>query len=688
MRVPPPKATGLSESEIRERMLTKLGTSGLDAKDAKAMRLEPVTKQEAARAKLAAVAEAFRIPYFDLAGKPTKFWRARYVVDTRKGFDVLAGRKTLRYVQPGDSVTEVYLPPSVEWKAAASNVDQVLIITEGELKAACACKNGYATIGLGGVWSFQSAKHNLPLLPIFDSFEWDGRQVYICFDSDAATNPDVVAAERRLADRLVDLGATVFIVRLRPGPSGQKMGLDDFLVEFGAEQFQAALDAAGEYTPSQVLHSLNERVLYVRDPGLIWDHRLRMRLSAANFTTHAYSDWSYTERRETKEGKVTMVERPAAAEWLKWKQRAAVDRLKFAPGEDRITQDGALNLWSGWGVDEPMEGDVSPWHDLLGHLFGDSLAERRWFEQWCAYPLQHPGAKMASAVNLWGVVHGSGKTLVGHTLMRIYGKHAAEIHDTDLDDERREWAENMQFVLADDITARGDRRFMRQLMTMITQKTLRMNPKYVPSYTVADLINYYFTSNEPDALFMDDQDRRFFVWEVRAGKYCPFKEFVMWRDSVSGIAALWHYLLNLDLTGFDPQAPAMDTAAKRTMIELGKSELGAWVRELMTNTDQVLDKYKLKGDLFSAQELWAIFESNGGGDKRGSANAMSRELKRSGLPVAGGSDAKIKRPDGSTLRVYAVRNVDKWLKASWKEACDHYAASHDMLTGKKVNGKF
>lgn len=679
---PTKKPAGLTESEVRERMLTKLQSSGLAPKDAAAMKLEPCTKAGATRLKLPSISECFVIPYFDLKGKPTKFWRARFVVETRKGFDILAGRKALRYVQPGDSVTEAYLPPlGVNWAEVAADPEQPLVITEGELKAACATKNGYPTVGLGGVWSFQSAKHETALLPIFDQFELDGRIAYICFDSDAATNPNVVAAERRFAERLLAKGAAVHIVRLKPGKSGQKVGLDDYIVEYGAEAFQGELDRANPYEAAAMLHELNERVIYVRNPGLIWDHRLRMRMAPGNFTQHAYSDWVYVETIEKPDGAQKMVEVRAADKWLKWPARAAVDRLRFAPGQDRITDDGCLNLWEGWGIaNGPMEGDVSPWHELMDHLFGEDTEARTWFERWCAYPLQYPGAKMASAAVLWGTVHGSGKTLVGHTLMRIYGRHGTEIKDEDLEDERKEWAENMQFVLADDISARGDRKFMRRLMTMITQKLLRLNPKFIPSYTVEDLINYLFTSNDPDAMFMDDQDRRFFIHEVHAGRFLNYKNYVAWRDSDSGIAALWHYLLTLDLGDFDPQAPAMRTGSKDTMIELGKSELGAWVRELRVNTDAVLNRYKLQGDLFSAQELYALYDGNG--DRKASINALARELKRAGFPIAGGPDSKIKRPDGTTLRVYAVRNTDHWRGATWKECCDHYAKTHPDLTRK------
>jgi hypothetical protein len=211
---------------------------------------------------------------------------------------------------------------------------------------------------------------------------------------------------------------------------------------------------------------------------------------------------------------------------------------------------------------------------------------------------------------------------VGETLMRIYGtKHSTELKDSTLEDDRFEWAENQQFVLADDITARGDRKFMRKLMTMVTQHSMRMNPKYVPSYNIEDRINYYFTSNDPDALFMDDQDRRFFVHEVKAGKF-DYRAYVQWMKSASGPAALWHYLLGYDMTGFDPYAPAPVTMGKREMISVGKSELGAWVAEFKENVDGVLAKAKLTGDIFSTKQLHFLYDPNG--DKRTTVNALSR----------------------------------------------------------------
>lgn len=667
----------LKAEEVRRLMIAKAEGSALTAADAKRLRFTARTAGEAAARKYAAHFACFEIPYFDINGKPTDFYRVRYLQDTRKGFDAVTGKKSLRYTQPANTTTELYMPPLVDWAAIAPDVNIPLLITEGELKAACATKHGLPTLGLGGVWSFQSTKHAVELLPIFKKFDFTDRTVYIVFDSDAVTNPNVVAAENRLAKRLTERGAHVHIGRLKQTEDGQKMGLDDYILLYSAAELKAAvLDTAFEFEPSAKLHELNEAVLYVEDPGFIWDHRKAIRISPGAFKEHAYANHHYWERR-MRGKEESLVKVPAAPAWLAWEHRATAKGLVFSPGDEPITQEGYLNTWTGWGVNNPVPGDIAPWHDLMKHLFGADTEARLWFERWCAAPLQTPGLKMAVAAALWGPVHGSGKTLVGHTLMRIYGKHSAELKDSDLEDERNSWAEGNQFVLADDITARGDRAFMRRLMTMITQKWVTLNPKFIPSYRIQDVMNYYFTSNDPDALYMDDGDRRFFIWEIQAGKYTPYKRYVEWRDSDEGISALWAYFLGLPLGDFDPQAPAPTTQAKSSMIHLGKSDLGSWVRELRDNAPLILKRAGYKGDLFNAKELHALYDPTG--EKRTTVNALARELKRAGFnpPATGNS---LHMPDGSNTMAYAILNGADWRVASWSDACKHYISNRPAAT--------
>lgn len=221
----------------------KLKESGLDNDDARALQFQQCDSSPKG---LELQGAGFAIPYFDLSGKPTAFYRYRIL--QRKGFDALtAEQKRQRYTQPASTAPELYLPPLVDWRAVAADPSQPLVITEGELKAACGCKlTQYPTIGLGGVENWKANKRGLAWLPQFNLFQWEGRRVYIAFDSDAATNENVQRAERGLAAVAAQWGALVHVVRV-PYSATAKIGLDDYVTAHGAEAWAALIDGTPPY---------------------------------------------------------------------------------------------------------------------------------------------------------------------------------------------------------------------------------------------------------------------------------------------------------------------------------------------------------------------------------------------------------------------------------------------------------
>lgn len=644
---------------VRDAMHTKLSKSGLTEAEAKTLRYEAYTAEDASKLSIPAFFAGFKLPYFDLEGRVTKFWRYRYLENTKTGFDALTDKKPLRYAQPKKSLNELYIPPvgGTNWSVIAKDPSIPLIITEGELKAACATKHGHPTIGLGGVWCFKSNAERMPMLPMFREFVWKNRIVYICYDSDAVTNHMVMQAENALARELMLMGAEPMIVRL-PELEGEKTGLDDYIVHEGPEAFGEMVASATAWRAAQELFALNEEVLYVRDPGVLLRMDTLQRISPRAFVDHAYSTRIYYEEQVTQNG-TKMVERSAAREWLKWPSRAEVEKVTYAPGKARITDRNELNIWRGWGV-EPEPGDISLWNELLDFVFRDDKAARGWFEKWCAYPLQKPGTKMYTAVVVHGLAQGTGKSLIGYTLGRIYGDNFTEVEDTDIHATHNEWAENKQFVLGDEITGGDKRAVAERLKRMITQLKLRLNPKYIPAYTVPDCINYYFTSNHPDSFFLEDTDRRFFIWEVIGQPKA--KEFYRKYDAAlkSGdlARALFAHLLQVDLGDFDPHSPAPTTDAKREMIDAGRSDLGNWVAMLRDDPDTVLrvDGKVIPFELWRAEDLLSLYDPLE--RKRVTANGLARELKRAGFIRPAGTTGI--RTSAGQVRLWAVRNHTKY----------------------------
>lgn len=659
----------LDKKQLASAFASKLKASALTMEDASKLGFTAYTAEQVeALPKLAVSMPAggFVIPYYDPAQNYTGFFRFRYLEQPRlTGFAAIAARKEMRYTQPPALKPRVYFSPLYPWPAyfARPAAERPLYITEGELKANCACKNTFPTIALGGVWNFRSARANEPLIPDLGDMDLKDVVVYIVYDSDAVTNPEVLKAENALARELLKRGAVPKVIRLPNTGRLKKTGLDDYLVVRGRNSFDKLTAKAEEWEASRALHEFNEEYLFLRESATVMDLQQRHRWTASTAVNSVLRNRKFTVTEIRKKESV-LVEKRTADEWLQWEGRTELETITYRPGEPSVV-DRMWNGWRGWGLteDQVKAGDVGPWKALLDFVFsGHDPLHRKWFEQWLAYPLQHPGFKLFTATLLWGLP-GTGKTLVGHTMARIYGENYTEVNERELHASFNEWAEYKQFALGDEITGGDKRGVADYLKGLITQKFLRINPKHIKPYTVPDCINWLFTSNHCDAFFVDDDDRRYFIIEIKNSPR-P-REFYMkydeWYKSTAGAGALFHHLLHLPLKGFDPMGPAPRTRSREEMISDGRSDVGSWCAQLRTDPDAVLKVAggpPLSRKLWTTVELYALYDPIG--RSRVTPNGLSRELKRAGFRKA--LDGEPLRTSRGLVKLWVIRRADELVK--------------------------
>ena len=90
---------------------------------------------------------------------------------------------------------------------------------------------GLCCVALLGVWNWRGSNEHggKTALADWEYITLKGRRVYICFDSDVTTKPEVQAAMARLKAFLEQRGADVSVIYLPAGEGGAKVGLDDYL---------------------------------------------------------------------------------------------------------------------------------------------------------------------------------------------------------------------------------------------------------------------------------------------------------------------------------------------------------------------------------------------------------------------------------------------------------------------------
>lgn len=632
---------------------------------------------------------ALRINYYDprnldlLLGSHPKwpaFYRLRYL---RLGGD---SKDDIRYTNEPNAGVVAYFPRIIDWPSVIKDADATIIITEGELKAAKACAEGFPCIGLGGVWNFRSSSLGTTFLGELEAINWVKRRVYIIYDSDIIVKVGVQDALNSLAEELMERGALPFIVYIPDGDNGKKQGLDDWCVNNPGSTIYDLCARHQPLTQVRKLWELNESIIYVKREGIIVDIHSRNKMGSSQFK-EVYSNVDYSELLINDAGNISLKKAPIPLSWLKWKLRSEVNSMTYQPGKPSIIEPGnpsksAFNLWPGWGC-EPVEGDIQPFMDLIENLFqGSPKEDIDWFLDWCAYPFQYPGIKMFSCVVIHGRRHGTGKSLVGYTLGRIYGDNFTEITQDNLHGGFNSWAEAKQLVMGDDVTGSNKRADNDVLKKMITQRKLRVNVKFMPEYEVPDCINYLFTSNHPDAFFLEDDDRRFFIHEVLSQALGEdfYMDYMLWLDT-TGPSALFHYFLQRDLGNFNPAAAARRTTAKEQMTADTRSDLGDWVYKLKLDPDSILKlgQMVIPGDLMTSTELLAIYDPEG--VKRVTANGLSRELRRAGVERANNGQP-IRGPNGLD-RFYIIRNADKWSKCEHKELADQLDKQYNTKPDKK-----
>ncbi|ULQ45953.1 DUF5906 domain-containing protein [Flagellatimonas centrodinii] len=294
--------------------------------------------------------------------------------------------------------------------------------------------------------------------------------------------------------------------------------------------------------------------------------------------------------------------------WAEHPDRSIVrlEEVGFDPTglDDRIQ----CNLWGGWPT-VPREGKCDRLLELLYHMC-TAEAENvdglfQWVLKWIAYPLQHPGAKMKTTVVIHGP-QGTGKNMFYEALMKIYGEYGRIIDQSAIEDRFNDWASKKLFLIADEVVARSDLYHVKnKLKAFITGDNIRINPKNMAAYNERNHVNIVFLSNEQMPVVLEEDDRRHAVIWTPKKLGGDYYRAVLQEIQDGGIAALHHYLLNLDLGEFDVGTLPPMTAAKAELIQLSLDSTSRFHAELTAGEiGGVRAGAVLSQDLYELYKSW------------------------------------------------------------------------------------
>jgi putative DNA primase/helicase len=291
-----------------------------------------------------------------------------------------------------------------------------------------------------------------------------------------------------------------------------------------------------------------------------------------------------------------------------WITRGAyfMDQVGFDPaGDDKTVK---LNTWKGWPI-TPAEGRCESLLDLLRYLCNNETNGEEvfdWLVKWMAYPLQNPGAKMASAVIMHGP-QGTGKSTVFQTLAKIYGDYSTVLNQRGLEDKfNSDWVDSKLFILAEEVVTRAEMWHIKnELKELVTGDWIRVNPKNVAAYRQRNHVNIIYLSNENQPLPLDNDDRRHLVIYTPPALDPDFYDQVNIDLENGGVEAFYYHLLHkVDLTGFHPKKRPPMTQAKEKLIALSSPSEIRFATEWITGELGLAVCPCLAGDLYAAYLKW------------------------------------------------------------------------------------
>lgn len=360
--------------------------------------------------------------------------------------------------------------------------------------------------------------------------------------------------------------------------------------------------------------------------------------------------------------------------WASSKERLTVEGLRLRPDRPRPTYEEHgktfVNIYAPQ-VHEEAGGSPQGGLDLLEQLLPDP-AERRWFTQWLAHKWLHPDVP-GPAVIMVARGFGTGRGTLGELVRLLFGRQYVSTIGFDhfagrtYQSQYTAWqADALVVIVNESSTADNGSTFRTKHDTYERLKEIvepRAREQTIvthgkPAYKAMVFASYLIFTNNPDALPLPAEDRRFWVGSNGDKTSPEFWEGINeWMRVPANLAAFARWLEAVDMAGFNPYAEPPMTDGKRDMTELSRSDL-----------DRAFDEAveELPGALVTPEHLAAAI--------RTSATNKGYDLPTDKL------DVLVKKIAATKLHRVGVRHGENWFFKVGPKRMSIYARSKGEAT--------
>lgn len=312
---------------------------------------------------------------------------------------------------------------------------------------------------------------------------------------------------------------------------------------------------------------------------------------------------------------------------------------------------------------EAIDGDCTAFVEFCQYLVPDD-DEREHLLKMIAWTIANPGEKLTYALLLQSKLHGVGKSTLIEIWRSLLGHQNTRLTTSDeMDGGYQSYIADKILVVLEELNLGSGITAYNRLKSMITESTVVINEKYVKQREAPNLANFVFLSNLDAPLFIEQDDRRFFVIDTPAQKREPgyWTEFhSWWRSNLGAIKA---HLDSIDLSEFEPKATPPMTAAKERLKQHSSTPLAQALTELIDERSWPI-----------ARGVCTVGEIRSALNKAGFRAITERKIAHALKEIGCLSLGQVRLSDGSRPTFWALLSIGKWqdaLPAEIREAFEN-----------------
>ena len=225
------------------------------------------------------------------------------------------------------------------------------------------------------------------------------------------------------------------------------------------------------------------------------------------------------------------------------------------------TEDNRLNLWQKPTI-KARKGDAGLFKRHIANLLPNEQ-DQHCLLWWLARVLQRPGEKIEWMPVLQGA-QGNGKTTIADIMCAIIGEnHSMRVDSTTLKSDYNDWIEGRIFIAIEELFVNGRFELLQKLKNYTSNKAVPLHKKFVNTYNIQNMANFFATTNHRNAVPKTEEIRRYWlVYTAQQGyNYRAdlqwFNKFHAWWRQPRNLEAIAHYLLYYPTAENFAQAPAV-----------------------------------------------------------------------------------------------------------------------------------